>query len=124
MLYEVITVVADRDDEAIDRTLATLHGQSADAIGVEVDVTSRESVEAMRDAALAAYGAVHVLCNNAGVMALPRCETTDGFEMQLGTNHLGHFALVGSLLDRLEAAEAPRVVVVSSHAHRMRNNFV
>jgi NAD(P)-dependent dehydrogenase (short-subunit alcohol dehydrogenase family) len=60
-----------------------------------------------------------VLVNNAGVMALPRRETADGFEMHLGTNHLGHFALTGLLLDRLRAAPAARVVTVSSSAHRV-----
>ena len=65
-----------------------------------------------------------LLVNNAGVMALPRLRTADGFEMQLGTNHLGHFALTGLLLPRLLRAEAPRVVTVSSNAHKMgRVNF-
>ena len=58
-----------------------------------------------------------LLINNAGVMAIPRRETADGFEMQLGTNHLGHFALTGRLLDALRPGS--RVVTVSSGAHRM-----
>jgi NAD(P)-dependent dehydrogenase (short-subunit alcohol dehydrogenase family) len=62
---------------------------------------------------------VDLLINNAGVMAPPRRLTKDGFESQLGTNHLGHFALTGRLLPRLLAAPAPRVVTVSSGAHRM-----
>lgn len=60
---------------------------------------------------------VHILINNAGVMAIPRMETAEGFEMQLGVNHLGHFALTGLLLDTL--AEGARVVHVSSNAHKM-----
>ncbi|MDQ6730511.1 MAG: oxidoreductase [Actinomycetota bacterium] len=60
-----------------------------------------------------------LLINNAGVMAPPRRLTTDGFESQFGTNHLGHFALTGRLLELLSAASAPRVVTVSSLAHRM-----
>ena len=60
-----------------------------------------------------------VLCNNAGVMALPRKTTADGFEMQLGTNHLGHFALTGLLLPKLLATPGSRVVTQSSTAHRM-----
>jgi NAD(P)-dependent dehydrogenase (short-subunit alcohol dehydrogenase family) len=60
-----------------------------------------------------------VLLNNAGVMALPLGRTAQGFEMQFGTNHLGHFALTGRLLPKLLAAEAPRVVTVASQAHRM-----
>src|SRR4051794_5470066 len=60
-----------------------------------------------------------LLVNNAGVMAPPLRRTADGFELQLGTNHLGHFALTGLLLDRLLAGDEPRVVTVSSAAHRM-----
>ena len=61
-----------------------------------------------------------MLINNAGVMAVPRAKTADGFELQLGTNHLGHFALTGLLLARIR----DRVVTISSHAHRTgRINF-
>ena len=62
---------------------------------------------------------LHVLCNNAGVMAIPRRETADGFETQFGVNHLGHFALTGLLLDRLrETPGETRVVTQSSYYHR------
>lgn len=64
------------------------------------------------------YPRLDVLLNNAGVMAPPLQFTQDGFEMQFGTNHLGHFALTGLVLDQLRAADAPRVVVLSSLAHR------
>ena len=65
-----------------------------------------------------------LLINNAGVMAPPRRVTADGFELQFGTNHLGHFALTGLLLGRMEGREDARVVTVSSGAHRMgRINF-
>ena len=60
-----------------------------------------------------------VLVNNAGVMAPPHRETADGFELQLGTNHLGHFPLTGRLIEKLLAADAPRVVNLSSTAHRI-----
>jgi NAD(P)-dependent dehydrogenase (short-subunit alcohol dehydrogenase family) len=67
---------------------------------------------------------VDLLINNAGVMAPPRRLTADGFESQLGTNHLGHFALTGLLLPKLLAAPEPRVVTMSSGGHRMgRINF-
>jgi NAD(P)-dependent dehydrogenase (short-subunit alcohol dehydrogenase family) len=74
-------------------------------------------------AAAAALGARHprldLLINNAGVMAIPRTLSEDGFEMQLATNHFGHFALTGLLLGPLLAAPAARVVTVSSTAHRI-----
>jgi NAD(P)-dependent dehydrogenase (short-subunit alcohol dehydrogenase family) len=67
---------------------------------------------------------VDLLVNNAGVMAPPYRKTADGFELQFGTNHLGHFALTGLLLDSLLACPDPRVVTVSSGAHRIgRMNF-
>jgi NAD(P)-dependent dehydrogenase (short-subunit alcohol dehydrogenase family) len=62
---------------------------------------------------------VDILVNNAGVMAIPQRHTSDGFEMQLGTNHLGHFALTGLLLPALVERPGARVVTVSSSAHRM-----
>jgi NAD(P)-dependent dehydrogenase (short-subunit alcohol dehydrogenase family) len=82
----------------------------------ELDLADLASVRAFADAF---DGDLHLLINNAGVMAPPRRLTKDGFESQLGTNHLGHFALTGLLLPRLLATEAPRVVTVSSGAHRI-----
>jgi NAD(P)-dependent dehydrogenase (short-subunit alcohol dehydrogenase family) len=61
---------------------------------------------------------VDVLVNNAGVMMTPRRTTADGFELQLGTNHLGHFALTGLLLDRLRGGREPRVVTITSIEHK------
>ena len=58
-----------------------------------------------------------LLINNAGIMAIPRALTADGFEMQIGTNHLGHFALTGLLLSKLLATGGSRVVTVSSGVH-------
>jgi NAD(P)-dependent dehydrogenase (short-subunit alcohol dehydrogenase family) len=82
----------------------------------ELDLADLDSVRAF---ASAATEPIDLLVNNAGVMALPRRETADGFEMQFGTNHLGHFALTGLLLPRLLDGTDPRVVTVSSGAHRM-----
>ena len=64
-------------------------------------------------------GDLDLLINNAGVMAVPEGRTADGFETQIGTNHLGHFALTGLLLPTLLAGDRPRVVTLSSNAHRM-----
>jgi NAD(P)-dependent dehydrogenase (short-subunit alcohol dehydrogenase family) len=83
-----------------------------------LDLASLASVRAFADRVLAGQPRIDLLVNNAGVMAIPRRITADGFEMQLGTNHLGHFALTGLLLERLLATPAARVVTVSSSAHR------
>jgi NAD(P)-dependent dehydrogenase (short-subunit alcohol dehydrogenase family) len=85
---------------------------------MELDLSKLASVRGFSDAFHLEHPALHVLCNNAGVMAIPYRQTADGFEMQFGTNHLGHFALTGLLLDRLLATEGARVVNVASGAHR------
>jgi len=77
-----------------------------------LDLSSLDSVRAFADSVDAD---VDLLINNAGVMALPESRTADGFEMQIGTNHLGHFALTNLLLERVTG----RVVTVASGAHRM-----
>jgi NAD(P)-dependent dehydrogenase (short-subunit alcohol dehydrogenase family) len=91
----------------------------ADVAVEELDLASLSSV---RDFA-ARFGAGHegldLLINNAGVMAPPRRQTADGFELQFGTNHLGHFALTGLLLERMRGREEARVVTVSSTAHKL-----
>ena len=85
-----------------------------------LDLASLASIEAFAASMLGDGLPVDLLINNAGVMAVPtRHTTTDGFELQLGTNHLGHFALTGRLLPLLRAATAPRVTTVSSGAHLM-----
>ena len=90
----------------------------------ELDLADLASVRAFATGVLADYPQIDVLMNNAGVMAIPRGETADGFERQFGTNHLGHFALTGELLPALLAAPAARIVTTSSGAHKMgRMNF-
>jgi len=81
----------------------------------QLDLSSLQSVRAF---AGRVAGAVDLLINNAGVMAPPRGETADGFELQFGTNHLGHFALTGLLIGRMEGREDARVVTLSSNAHK------
>jgi NAD(P)-dependent dehydrogenase (short-subunit alcohol dehydrogenase family) len=85
----------------------------------ELDLSSLASVRAFAEGVKRDYERLDILMNNAGLMALPRRETADGFEMQFGVNHLGHFALTGLLLDMLLATENSRVVNVSSGAHKM-----
>ena len=84
----------------------------------QLDLASLASVRSFAEELRSAHPRLDVLMNNAGVMALPRRETAEGFEMQLGTNHLGPFALTSLLLDRVLAAPAGRVVTVSSQFHR------
>ncbi|NUP47492.1 MAG: SDR family oxidoreductase [Catenulispora sp.] len=83
-----------------------------------LDLADLESVRAFADGVRADGLPVNVLINNAGVMMTPPRTTRQGFEMQLGTNHLGHFALTGLLLDVLAAGDDPRVVTVSSTLHK------
>jgi NAD(P)-dependent dehydrogenase (short-subunit alcohol dehydrogenase family) len=83
-----------------------------------LDLASLASIRSFAEGLAADHGQLDLLINNAGVMALPYCETADGFEMQIGTNHLGHFALTGRLLPLLLAAPQARVVNVSSTMHR------
>lgn len=90
---------------------------------MELDLADLTSVRQFSETFRKHHDRLDILINNAGVMAPPLQHTKDGFEMQFGTNHLGHFALTGLLLETLEAAEAPRVVVVSSLAHRMGNIY-
>jgi len=109
----------ERGDEALERIRTEV--PDADAEVRELDLADLTSVRAFADGL---DEPLNLLVNNAGVMALPRRETADGFEMQFGTNHLGHFALTGLLLPRLLAGDGGRVVTVSSMMHRRgRMNF-
>ncbi len=83
---------------------------------MQLDNASLDSVRAFASAFKAKYDRLDILLNNAGVMAIPRAETKDGFEMQLGVNHLAHFALTGFLLDVLTSTPGARVHSTSSSA--------
>jgi NAD(P)-dependent dehydrogenase (short-subunit alcohol dehydrogenase family) len=88
----------------------------------QLDLSSLKSVAALGDELATEGRPIDILINNAGVMTPPqRQETDDGFELQFGANHLGHFALTGHLLPLLRAAERARVVTVSSIAAGQRN---
>jgi len=108
---------ADRAMEAMDRIRAVHPGARVEFL--RVDLACLDSIEEAAAEIVDRAGELDVLVNNAGVMAPPQSHTADGFEVQIGTNHLGHFALTGHLLPLLLAAEAPRVVTVSSVMHRM-----
>lgn len=83
-----------------------------------LDLGSLGSVREAADEIRTKHETIDLLINNAGVMTPPRETTSDGFELQFGTNHLGHFALTGLLLDRLLPAVGSRIVTVSSIGHR------
>ncbi|MCY3607414.1 MAG: oxidoreductase [Acidimicrobiaceae bacterium] len=87
---------------------------------VELDLALLNSVRSAAADIRERYGRIDLLVNNAGVFHTPRRQTTDGFEIRFGTNHLGHFALTGLLLDRLAGTPGSRIVTVSSNAHRYR----
>jgi len=83
----------------------------------QLDLANLSSVRNFATEFLAEYKQLDILINNAGVMAIPYRKTRDGFEMQFGTNHLGHFALTGLLIELLKNTPNSRVVTVSSYAH-------
>jgi NAD(P)-dependent dehydrogenase (short-subunit alcohol dehydrogenase family) len=102
-----------KGEDAASRIVSTVPGAELDT--AVLDLADLDSVRAF---AASAPARVDLLINNAGVMAAPRRVTKQGFESQLATNHLGHFALTGLVLGRLLSAPAPRVVTVSSTLHR------
>jgi NAD(P)-dependent dehydrogenase (short-subunit alcohol dehydrogenase family) len=113
-------VIACRSAAKGDQAAASIHGSVPNAL-VEVavlDLADLSSVHAFAEGYVGAGSPLDLLINNAGIMAAPRRLTSDGFESQFGTNHLGHFALTGLLLPALLKAPAPRVVTVSSFLHR------
>ncbi len=106
-----------KGEAAAERIRREVSGATVEVL--ELDVASLRSVKAFAEAFVASGVPLHVLVNNAGVMALPERQVTeDGFERQFGTNHLGHFALTGLLLPALQRAGTARVVTVASLAHR------
>ncbi|KUI39663.1 short-chain dehydrogenase [Mycobacterium sp. GA-1199] len=108
----------DKGNEAVERIKKS---SPKAAVSVQaLDLSSLDSVRRAADELRAAHPRIDLLINNAGVMYVPTRETTeDGFEMQFGTNHLGHFALTGLLLDNLRSVDGSRVVTVSSVGHRI-----
>jgi NAD(P)-dependent dehydrogenase (short-subunit alcohol dehydrogenase family) len=113
-------ILTGRDDRKGQRALEKISREvtGAKAAYERLDLASLASVADFAQR-MQARQSLDLLINNAGVMALPRRQTTaDGFEMQFGTNHLGHFALTARLMPLLRRASGPRVVSVSSLAHR------
>lgn len=91
---------------------------SADIKAMELDLANLKSIKNFAVKFNKEYSSLDVLLNNAGIMSVPYCHTIDGFEQQMGTNHFGHFALTGLLLDIIRSTPGSRVVNVSSIAHK------
>ncbi|MER7557518.1 SDR family NAD(P)-dependent oxidoreductase [Nocardioides sp. NPDC126508] len=110
-------VMAVRDVEKGKQAAARIDGD----VSVQVlDLTSLDSIRSAAADLRAGHPRIDLLINNAGVMYTPKQTTADGFELQFGTNHLGHFAFTGLLLDQLLPVPGSRVVTVSSIGHRIR----
>jgi NAD(P)-dependent dehydrogenase (short-subunit alcohol dehydrogenase family) len=107
----------DKGKEAAATISAATPG--ADVTLQELDLSSLASVRTAAAELRSQHDQIDLLINNAGLMFPPKSTTEDGFEMQFGTNHLGHFALTGLLLDRLVSVPGSRVVTVSSTGHRV-----
>ncbi|TAD85853.1 MAG: SDR family NAD(P)-dependent oxidoreductase [Sphingomonadales bacterium] len=112
-------IMAGRDQGKLDDAVAAIHAQhpKAQLDTLTVDLTSLESIRAATSRARQRFDTIDLLINNAGVMACPFLHTHDGFEMQLGTNHLGHFALTGELFPLIERGQLKRIVNLSSRGH-------
>ena len=93
--------------------------KSSNAFSLELDLASIESIREFSSQFHKIESKLHILINNAGVMACPKALTKDGFDMQIGTNHLGHFLLTNLLLDLLQTSTPSRVVVVASEGYKL-----
>jgi NAD(P)-dependent dehydrogenase (short-subunit alcohol dehydrogenase family) len=114
-------ILGCRNQARAEAALAQIRASAPDARleFLQIDLSDLDSVRAAAGQVKARHPALDILCNNAGVMGHHSVQLTkQGFEVQFGTNHLGHFALTGLLLETLQAAPAARVVAVSSVAHR------
>lgn len=115
-----VVMAARNRDKAVDaheRILAAHPSATLDIVGL--DLSSLASVREAAAEIADRYPRIDLLVNNAGVMGIPERQTADGFEMQFGTNHLGHFALTALLLPSVLRADAARVVTVTSTAHHI-----
>ncbi|UYV16861.1 SDR family NAD(P)-dependent oxidoreductase [Porphyrobacter sp. ULC335] len=114
-------IMAGRDQGKLDEAEAAIRAAAPDAQldTITVDLGSLDSIRASTSRARQRFAKIDILINNAGVMATPFTHTADGFEMQFGTNHLGHFALTGELFPLIERGTAKRIVNLSSRGHHM-----
>ena len=120
----VVLAVRNTDKGRAAADLIARRTPGASVAVQELDLTSLDSIRTAADQLRAEHETIDLLINNAGVMMTPKSTTKDGFELQFGTNHLGHFAFTGLLLDRVLAARGSRVVTVSSVGHRFARNGI
>lgn len=113
-------IMACRNIQKGETAAAAIRGEVSKPLieVMQLDLASQASVRAFASAFTQKYTHLHVLYNNAGVMAIPYAKSVDGFEMQFASNHLGHFALTGLLLDTLLNTPKSRVVNTSSMLHK------
>ena len=114
-------VIAARNQEKAAAAIADIRGEHPEASleVVELDLSSQASVREAAAGITDAHDRIDILVNNAGVMGIPERKTVDGFEMQLGVDHLGHWTLTALLMPALLRADAARIVTVTSTAHHM-----
>jgi len=113
-------IVPVRDAAKAEENLSTIEG---DVSSAKMDLADLDSVRAFASSVYDSIDALDLLINNAGIMACPLARVGPGWESQFGVNHMGHFALTRALLPLLEKADAPRVVALSSVAHK-RNGIL
>lgn len=115
-------VLAVRDRDKGERAAARITGAAsgAEVTVTHLDLASLKSVRAAAEELRAGHPKIDLLINNAGVLFTGKGTTSDGFELRWGTNHLGHFALTGLLLEKMLPVPGSRVVTVSSLGHRVR----
>lgn len=118
-------ILPARDRHKAQSTLDALRARhtSATVETMALDLADLSSIRAFADTFSERCKRLDILCNNAGVMTMSDQRTRDGFESQIGTNHLGHFALTGLLLPHLQATPGARIVSVSSLGHRGIHQF-
>lgn len=112
-------VITSRDPDKGDAARRQIEAEGDASVAcVPLDLASFASIRACAKTVLERFSSLSVLVNNAGLILSARSETSEGFEMTLGVNHVGHFLLTELLLERLRAGAPARIVVVSSAAHR------
>ncbi len=113
-------ILSGRDESKLEAAAKTIGDETGAKVETLVcDLASLTSIRAAAEQALARFDHIDLYINNAGVMACPLNRTADGFELQFGTNHLGHFLLTNLLIPLLEKGKRPRIVNLSSRGHHL-----